>query len=121
MMSYDDQHDPNQQDAQSQDQFGQQDPSQQGAAQQDPQSQNQGNPQDPNQQNPNQQGQGMLGGLEQQAQQQVDQGIDQLAQKVPGGEQFSQQAKDASAGILSNVEGKVEGEAEQRLGGLGVN
>ena len=116
-MSYDDQQDPNQQDAQSQDQFSQQDPNQQGAAQQDPQSQNQGNPQDPNQQNPNQQGQGMLGGLEQQAQQQVDQGIDQLAQKVPGGEQFSQQAKDASAGVLSNV----EGEAEQRLGGLGVN
>ncbi|HLZ81223.1 MAG TPA: hypothetical protein VKP04_06290 [Ktedonobacteraceae bacterium] len=48
---------------------------------------------------------------------QINQGIDQVAGRIPGGQQYSQQAKDAAAGGLQGL----EGEAEKRLreGGLG--
>jgi len=47
--------------------------------------------------------------------QQVDQAIDQFANKIPGGQQHAQQAKHAAGGILDNL----EGEAEKRMGDLG--
>ncbi len=56
----------------------------------------------------------MLDGARNAAQQQADQAIDQFAGKVPGGKQFSQQAKDAVGGILTNL----EHEGENRLGGM---
>src|SRR5579859_1646365 len=82
--------DPNQQQS---DQYGQ-DPNQQQGGQygQDPNQQygsqqGSGMSQDPNQQG----GQGgMLGGAKQQAQNQMDDIIDQFANKVPGGQQFAQ-------------------------------
>ncbi len=95
-------YDPNQQ----QNQGGQQgyDPNQQGGQQS----------YDPNQQGGQQQNQGgQFSGAKQQAQQGMDQAIDQFANKIPGGQQYSQQAKDAAGGVLNNL----EGEAEKRLGG----
>jgi hypothetical protein len=49
------------------------------------------------------------------AEQQVDQAIDQFAGKIPGGQQYAQQAKEAASGILGNL----ESEAEQHMGNLG--
>ncbi len=49
------------------------------------------------------------------AQQQVDSAIDQFANKIPGGQQYSQQAKDAAGGALENL----EQQAENRFGNLG--
>jgi ABC-type transporter Mla subunit MlaD len=53
------------------------------------------------------------------AEQQIDSAIDQLAQKVPGGTQYTQQAKDAASSVLDKLEGELEQEAEKRLGNLG--
>jgi hypothetical protein len=53
------------------------------------------------------------------AEQQIDSAIDQLAQKVPGGTHYTQQAKDAASGVLDKLEGQLEQEAEKRLGNLG--
>lgn len=53
------------------------------------------------------------------AEQQIDSAIDQLAQKVPGGAQYTEQAKDAASGVLDKLEGQLEQEAEKRLGNLG--
>jgi hypothetical protein len=53
------------------------------------------------------------------AEQQVDAAIDQLAQKVPGGTQYTQQAKDAASSVLDKLEGELEQEAEKRLGNMG--
>ena len=69
----------------------------------------------------NQAGQGPLAGGRQMAEQQVDQAIDMLANKIPGGPQFSQQAKDAADGVLDNLENELEkrlGNAGGLLGGL---
>src|SRR5579872_3407885 len=113
--------DPNQQ-------YGQ-DPSQQGGQYgQDPNQQygsqqGSGMSQDPNQQMGGQQGGGMaqdpnagqggmLGGARQQAQDQVDSAIDQFANRVPGGQQVSQQAKDQAGNALDDI----EKEAENRMG-----
>jgi hypothetical protein len=46
--------------------------------------------------------------------QQVAQAIDQFANQIPGGQQYSQQTKDAADNVLDNL----EGEAEKRMGGL---
>lgn len=65
--------------------------------------------------------QGPLAGGRQMAEQQVDQAIDMLANKIPGGPQFSQQAKDAADGVLDNLENELEkrlGNAGGLLGGL---
>jgi hypothetical protein len=53
------------------------------------------------------------------AEQQIDSAIDQLAQKVPGGTQYTQQAKEAASNVLDKLEGELEQEAEKRLGNLG--
>src|ERR1700730_921491 len=119
-MNYDYQQDPNQQNQQG-NQYGQ-----------DPNQQNQqGNQygQDPNQQyqqrnqygqDPNQQSQqggqydqGQFSGARQVADQQINQAIDQFANKIPGGPQPAGQGKDVGSGILGNL----ENQAEQRLGG----
>jgi len=42
------------------------------------------------------------------AEQQINQAIDQFANKIPGGQQYSQQAKDAASGILGNLENEAE-------------
>jgi len=116
-MNYDYQQDPNQQ--YQQDNQYEQNPSQQGNQYgQDPNQQNQqGNQygQDPNQQNQQggQFGQGQFSGARQVADQQVNQAIDQFANKIPGGTQNAQQAKDAASGILGNL----ENEGEKRFGG----
>ncbi len=100
-----------------QDQYGNQD---QSGNQQD-QYGNQGNQggqdQSSNQGNQgNQQGnQGAFGGAKQAAENQIDQAIDQFGNKIPGGSQYTQQAKDAAGGILDNL----EQEGEKRAGGLG--
>lgn len=54
-------------------------------------------------------GQDQLGGAKQQAEDQINNAIDEFASKVPGGDQFSQQAKDAAAGGLDNIEQQAEG------------
>src|SRR5579872_7210392 len=98
-----------------------QDPNQQYG--QDPSQQGSGMSQDPNQQMGGQQGGGMaqdpnagqggmLGGARQQAQNQVDSAIDQFANRVPGGQQVSQQAKDQAGNALDDI----EKEAENRMG-----
>lgn len=97
---------------------GNQDASQAQAAQpQDAQPQ----PQNPAAQPPagasDQSGQGgsdQIDAARQQAQGQINQTIDQFAGKIPGGDQLSQQAKDAASGGLN----RLEEEAKKRLGGL---
>ncbi len=66
-----------------------------------------------NSQNTNEEG--MLSGARNVAEQQVDQAIDQFAGKIPGGEQYKQQAKDAASGVLRNL----EKEGENRINGMG--
>lgn len=59
-------------------------------------------------------GQDQLSGAKQQAENQINSAIDQFAGKVPGGDKVSQQAKDAAAAGLDNIEKEAEG----RLGNL---
>lgn len=68
-----------------------------------------------NQGNTSQQGQGQLAQERQMAENQVDQAIDQLANKVPGGAQYAQKAKDEADKVLDNL----EGELEKRMGNVG--
>lgn len=81
------------------------------------------NPQEPYQQgqsgnqqqgNQGQQG-GILSGPRDMAENQIDQAIDQYANKIPGGSGLTKQAKEAVGGILDNL----EKEGENRLGELG--
>ena len=58
---------------------------------------------------------GMLKSARDAAEQQVDNAIDQFAGKIPGGENYKQQAKDAADGILDNL----QKEGENRIGGMG--
>ncbi|HEX8032496.1 MAG TPA: hypothetical protein VF510_01540 [Ktedonobacterales bacterium] len=60
-------------------------------------------------------GQGQMDNLRQQAEGRVDDAIDQSADKVPGGEQHAQQAKDAAASGLD----RAQQEAENRMGDAG--
>ncbi len=57
----------------------------------------------------------MLDGARNAAQNQVDQAIDQFGNKIPGGSQYTQQAKDAAHSVLDNL----EQEGEKRMGNLG--
>ncbi|GHO83717.1 hypothetical protein [Dictyobacter formicarum] len=59
------------------------------------------------------------------AEQKIRQAIDQYASKIPGGEQFASQAKEAAAGVLNTLErgagnrlGGVVNSASGFLGGL---
>ncbi len=58
--------------------------------------------------------QGPAADIRQQAQGQINQTIDQVAGRVPGGAGMSQQAKDAASGGLDSLEQS----AKDRLGGL---
>ena len=58
---------------------------------------------------------GMLSGARQVAEQKVGQAIDQFATKIPGGTQYSQQAKDAANNALQNL----EKEGENRINNMG--
>jgi len=83
----------------------------------------QNNPVNQGNSNPQGQGnnQGPLAQERQMAEKQVDQAIDQLANKVPGGAQFAQKAKDEADVVLNNLEGELEkrlGNAGGLLGGL---
>ncbi|GAC1662171.1 MAG: hypothetical protein PVS3B1_37760 [Ktedonobacteraceae bacterium] len=57
----------------------------------------------------------MLRGPRDMAENQIDQAIDQYANKIHGGSGFTKQAKDAVGGILDNL----EKEGENRLGDFG--
>ncbi|MFI5272973.1 MAG: hypothetical protein ACHQ4H_08085 [Ktedonobacterales bacterium] len=73
--------------------------------------------------NPNGAPNGPLGGVEQQAEQQaeqhVDSVIDELASKIPGGNRFSQQAKQKANEEVVNLAHEAENQGSRRLGGLG--
>ncbi len=62
---------------------------------------------------------GLIGGVHQQAEDKIVGIIDQVAGKVPGGDAFSQQAKDAASGILSQAEAQAAQQVAERLGNLG--
>ncbi len=64
--------------------------------------------------NQGQQG-GMLSGARGMAENQIDQAIDQYANKIPGGSIFTNQAKEAAHGILDGL----EKEGENRIGEFG--
>jgi len=63
-------------------------------------------------------GQDPFGGAKQQADNQINSEIDQLAGKIPGGEKLSQPAKEAASGALNTIEQQVESKLGN-LGGLG--
>lgn len=60
------------------------------------------------------QGADTFGGAWQKAEDQIDQTIDQLGKQIPGGSQFTDQAKKSAGSILDNL----KQQAEKRLGGL---
>lgn len=61
-----------------------------------------------------------IDGARQMAQDQVDNVIDQYADKVPGGEQFKGQAKETVDGALKNLQQQGEKQMEEQdgLGGI---
>ena len=65
----------------------------------------------------------ILQNVEQQAKDKADSAIDDLASKVPGGEQFAQQAKDAATQGIDQASRAGEQQAQQqmgdKLGGMG--
>ncbi len=84
--------------------------------------------------NPNQGGQGMqgsqtnqsggildrpLGAVRQQIEDQIGQAIDHYAGHVPGGDKYSPEAKRAIAGVLDGLQGQLENEAANQMGGIG--
>jgi hypothetical protein len=60
-----------------------------------------------------------LHGARQQLEGHIGQVIDQYAGRVPGGERFTPEAKQAVAGILDGLQKQLEAQAANRLGGLG--
>lgn len=74
---------------------------------------------DPGNQNTLPVSQEQMDALKHTAEQKIDETIDQFAQKVPGGTQFSQQAKDAMSGVLDNLEKEAEQQGGNILGNLG--
>lgn len=74
-----------------------------------------------NQQNQTQQQQG--GGpfdeARRAAEQQVDQGIDSLGNKIPGGERFTGQARDMASKGMDEMENEAEKRGKDMLGGMG--
>ncbi len=69
---------------------------------------------EPNGQSP---AEGLLGGVNQQAQDKVGGVIDSVAGKVPGGDAFAQQAKDMAGGALGQLEQQAEAQIAEKLGG----
>ncbi len=66
---------------------------------------------------------GMFGGqlhsVRQSIEDQIGQALDHYAGHVPGGHQFTPEAKKAIAGVLDGLQNQLEREAASRLGGLG--
>ena len=60
-----------------------------------------------------------LHGARQQLEGHIGQVIDQYAARVPGGERFTPEAKQAVSGVLDSLQRQLEAEAANRLGGLG--
>jgi|GEM_PF-2538528 hypothetical protein len=60
-----------------------------------------------------------LGGMQQQAQDAINNEIDQFANKVPGGEQAAQQAKDAAGSGLDQIAQQAQSHEGDLPGGLG--
>ncbi|MBA2682481.1 MAG: hypothetical protein H0U76_29325 [Ktedonobacteraceae bacterium] len=60
-----------------------------------------------------------LHGARQQLEGHIGQVIDQYAGRVPGGEHFTPEAKQAVSGILDGLQRQLEAQAASRLGGLG--
>ncbi len=73
----------------------------------------------PNQFDPN----NILQNVEQQAKERADAEIDNLASKIPGGEQFAQQAKDAANSGIEQAgqagEQQAQQQIQERMGGMG--
>ncbi len=67
----------------------------------------------------NQQGQDPFSNAKQMAKQQIGQVIDQLANRIPGGQQFAQNAKDTVNGALDTLAKNVEQVAKERLSSMG--
>jgi hypothetical protein len=100
-----------------QDQYGRQQQDQTGMQQdqygnQTDQTQQQGQP-------GNQQDTGPFGEARRAAEQQVDQGIDNLGNKIPGGERFTGQAKDMASKGMDEMENEAEKRGRDMLGGMG--
>lgn len=62
---------------------------------------------------------GQLQGVREQVENQIEKAIDHYAGQIPGGQQFTPQAKQAVDGILDGLQKQLEDEAAKRLGGLG--
>jgi len=67
----------------------------------------------------NQQNTGPVGDAERMAQQQVDQGIDNLGNKIPGGQRFTGQAKDMASKGMDDLENEAERRGRDMFGGMG--
>ena len=74
-----------------------------------------------NQGNPQQDGfvDNSLNGARQQLEGHIGQVIDQYAARVPGGERFTPEAKQAVSGMLDGLQKQLEAEAANRLGAPG--
>lgn len=66
-----------------------------------------------------QQDAGPLGEARRMGEQQVDQGIDSLGNKIPGGERFTGQAKDMASKGMDDLENEAEKRGRDMLGGMG--
>ena len=62
---------------------------------------------------------GPLNGVRQAVENQIYQAIDHYGSQVPGGHQFTPEAKNAVSGILDNLQRQLEAQAANRMGGLG--
>ncbi len=78
-----------------------------------------GNQQGQMDQSGNQQNAGPVGDAERMAQQQVDQGIDNLGNKIPGGQRFTGQAKDMASKGMDDLENEAERRGRDMFGGTG--
>ncbi|GCE07047.1 hypothetical protein [Dictyobacter aurantiacus] len=74
-----------------------------------------------NQGNPQQEGfiDDTLHSARQQLENHIGDVIDQYAGRVPGGERFTPEAKQAVSGILDGLQKQLESQAASRMGGLG--
>lgn len=60
-----------------------------------------------------------MGGIEQQAQGDMEKQVDELASKVPGGQNVAEQAQNAASGDLSKVEQEAKDQSGNLPGGVG--
>lgn len=66
-----------------------------------------------------QQDAGPLGGARRMGEQQVDQGIDSMGNKIPGGERFTGQAKGMASKGMDDLENEAEKRGWDMSGGMG--